>query len=144
MGYKTRKIRGVTCLYRNHGLIYHILRKNHILWLFSESRFEKRKNHKLWKNLTKTAPGMFSKLLYHDFQVFQGYNRVISDCRTVRPKRRSLFRSDSGLGISRALRKSVFETKKGGTYHFFHGKWSPEGRKFGHFGDSWTEKVALL
>ena len=31
----------------------------------------------------------------------------------------------------------------GGTYHFFHGKWSPDGRKFGHFGDSWTEKVAL-
>ena len=30
-----------------------------------------------------------------------------------------------------------------GTYHFLHGKWSPEGHKFGHFEDSWTQNVAL-
>ena len=40
-------------------------------------------------------------------------------------------------------RKSVFESTFGGTYHFLHGEWSPEGRKFGRLGDSWTEEVAL-
>ena len=62
----------------------------------------------------------------------------------MRPKGPSLFRSDSVLGISGAPKKSIFESEKwGGTYHFFHQKWSPEGRKFGHFRDYWTEKVAL-